>query len=71
MLNVSYTGDNADLIKNIVDSITRNYLEQNISRQAAQDAKSLNFSSQQLPKVPERADFAEDKLNLYRQQNDS
>ena len=41
MLNVSYTGDNADLIKNIVDSITRNYLEQNISRQAAQDAKSL------------------------------
>lgn len=71
MLNVSYTGDNADLIKNIVDSITRNYLEQNISRQAAQDAKSLEFLSQQLPKVRSELDFAEDKLNLYRQQNDS
>ncbi len=44
---------------------------QNISRQAAQDEKSLEFLSAQLPKVRNELDNAEDKLNLYRRQNDS
>ncbi|EIV5807679.1 polysaccharide biosynthesis tyrosine autokinase, partial [Klebsiella aerogenes] len=44
---------------------------QNISRQAAQDAKSLDFLSEQLPKVRGDLDVAEDKLNAYRRQNDS
>ncbi|HDZ2602088.1 TPA: tyrosine-protein kinase, partial [Klebsiella pneumoniae] len=43
MLSLSLTGDNADLIVKIVDSISNNYLAQNIARQAAQDAKSLDF----------------------------
>jgi tyrosine-protein kinase Etk/Wzc len=30
-------------IKNIINSISENYLAQNIARQAAQDAKSLDF----------------------------
>ncbi|MDM7191824.1 GNVR domain-containing protein, partial [Klebsiella pneumoniae] len=44
---------------------------QNIARQAAQDAKSLEFLNQQLPKVRNDLDSAEDKLNHYRQLNDS
>ncbi|HDY8361860.1 TPA: tyrosine-protein kinase, partial [Klebsiella pneumoniae] len=48
-----------------------NYLAQNISRQAAQDAKSLEFLNLQLPKVRAELDVAEDKLNLYRRQKDS
>lgn len=71
MLEISLMGNNADLIKNIIDSISNNYLEQNISRQAAQDAKSLDFLNQQLPTVRKELDLAEDKLNLYRQQKDS
>ncbi|HHM1077156.1 TPA: GNVR domain-containing protein, partial [Klebsiella pneumoniae] len=47
------------------------YLAQNIARQAAQDAKSLDFLNQQLPKVRAELDVAEDKLNQYRRQNDS
>lgn len=71
MLTLSITGDNPVLIAKTVDSISDNYLVQNISRQAAQDAKSLDFLSEQLPKVRNDLDIAEDKLNLYRRQNDS
>ncbi|HDY8964384.1 TPA: polysaccharide biosynthesis tyrosine autokinase, partial [Klebsiella pneumoniae] len=41
------------------------------ARQAAQDAKSLEFLSNQLPKVRNDLDVAEDKLNEYRRKNDS
>ncbi|HBQ1126469.1 polysaccharide biosynthesis tyrosine autokinase [Klebsiella pneumoniae] len=71
ILSISLTGENKRLIENIVDSIIGNYLAQNISRQAAQDSKSLEFLSLQLPKVRNELDLAEDKLNAYRRQNDS
>ncbi len=71
MLTLSLTGDNPELIEKIVDSISNNYLSQNISRQAAQDAKSLDFLNLQLPKVRAELDIAEDKLNQYRRQKDS
>ncbi|EFN2302320.1 TPA: polysaccharide biosynthesis tyrosine autokinase [Escherichia coli] len=71
MLGISLTGDNPVLIEKIVDSISNNYLAQNIARQAAQDAKSLDFLNEQLPQVRSDLDLAEDKLNKYRQQNDS
>lgn len=71
MLTISLTGEEPQLIENIVNSISNNYLTQNIARQAAQDAKSLDFLNQQLPKVRNDLDVAEDKLNLYRRQNDS
>lgn len=71
ILILSYLGDDPVKIKNIVDSISDNYLAQNISRQAAQDAKSLEFLSKQLPLVRSELDSAEDKLNDYRKQNDS
>lgn len=71
MLSLTLTGDNPTLIKNILNSISNNYLEQNVERQAAQDAKSLDFLNEQLPKVRSDLDFAEDKLNAYRKQKDS
>ena len=71
MLNLTLTGDNPKSISHILDSISQNYLAQNIARQAAQDAKSLDFLNQQLPKVRSELDSAEDKLNAYRKQKDS
>ncbi|MDM4465869.1 polysaccharide biosynthesis tyrosine autokinase [Klebsiella oxytoca] len=71
MLTLSLTGDDPELIKNIIDSISNNYLAQNISHQAAQDAKSLDFLNLQLPKVQNDLNIAEDKLNQYRRQKDS
>ncbi|HAV2277237.1 TPA: polysaccharide biosynthesis tyrosine autokinase [Serratia marcescens] len=71
MLNLTLSGDNPELISKILNSITQNYLEQNIARQAAQNAKSLDFLQEQLPKVRSSLDSAEDKLNEYRRQKDS
>ncbi|MHB2110534.1 polysaccharide biosynthesis tyrosine autokinase [Raoultella planticola] len=71
ILTLTVTGDDPLLIKKILDSISANYLAQNIARQAAQDQKSLEFLNLQLPKVRSELDTAEDKLNAYRRQNDS
>ncbi|MBZ6705128.1 polysaccharide biosynthesis tyrosine autokinase, partial [Klebsiella pneumoniae] len=71
MLTLSLIGEDPELIEKIVDSISNNYLAQNISRQAAQDAKSLDFLNLQLPQVRRDLDVAEDKLNQYRRQKDS
>lgn len=71
MLSLLMTGDNPRLITEILDNISKNYLTQNVARQAAQDEKSLEFLNQQLPKVRSDLDKAEDKLNEYRKQKDS
>ncbi|RWT36232.1 tyrosine-protein kinase [Klebsiella michiganensis] len=71
MLTLTMTGDDPDQITKILDSISQNYLAQNVARQAAQDAKSLDFLNEQLPKVRTDLDLAEDKLNAYRKQRDS
>ncbi|HHM1840734.1 TPA: tyrosine-protein kinase, partial [Klebsiella pneumoniae] len=71
MLTLIYSGSNPDRNTEILDSISQNYLSQNIARQAAQDAKSLEFLQQQLPKVRAELDQAEEKLNTFRRQNDS
>lgn len=71
ILSLTLTGDNPELISRILDSISNNYLAQNVARQAAQDAKSLEFLNNQLPKVRADLDLAEDKLNNYRKQKDS
>ncbi|MFS7309106.1 polysaccharide biosynthesis tyrosine autokinase [Rahnella inusitata] len=71
ILNLSLNGDNPDHIAAVLDSISRNYLDQNIARQAAQDAKSLEFLDKQLPQVRKDLNTAEDALNAYRRQKDS
>lgn len=71
MLNLSLSGPDPQLLEKILDSISNNYLAQNVARQAAQNAKSLEFLNVQLPKVRNELDIAEDKLNQYRRQKDS
>ena len=43
VLSLSYTGEDRDQIRAILNSITRNYLEQNIERKSEEAAKSLIF----------------------------
>ena len=71
MLSLSLTGPDPLLLEKILNSISSNYLAQNVARQAAQDAKSLEFLNEQLPKVRSDLDISEDKLNQYRRQKDS
>ncbi|KFB88711.1 tyrosine protein kinase [Serratia grimesii] len=71
VLAISYNGDNPIQIKKVVDSISRNYLEQNVERKSEEAARSLTFLKDQLPLVRESLNAAEDKLNSFRQKNDS
>lgn len=71
ILSLSLKGPEPQQLEKILDNISNNYLAQNVARQAAQDAKSLDFLSEQLPKVRSDLDAAEDKLNQYRRQKDS
>lgn len=71
ILNLSFNSDDRALATSVLNDISENYLDQNIARQAAQDAKSLEFLNQKLPQVRSDLNDAEDKLNLYRRQKDS
>lgn len=71
MLGLTITGEDPVEMARVLNCIADNYLHQNVARQAAQDAKSLQFLKQQLPPVRGELDQAEEKLNRYRQQNDS
>ncbi|MFC0229296.1 tyrosine-protein kinase Wzc [Serratia aquatilis] len=71
VLGLTLTGEDPARIQKILDSITRNYLQQNVERKSEEDAKSLEFLAIQLPKIRSSLDSAESKLNQFRQQNDS
>ena len=71
VLSLTYTGEDRDQIRDILNSITRNYLEQNVQRKSEEAAKSLAFLAKQLPEVRQNLDVAENKLNAFRQDKDS
>lgn len=71
VLALSLIGENPTMVRKTLDSITRNYLLQNVERKSEEAAKSLSFLKEQLPEVRGALDVAEDKLNRFRQQNDS
>lgn len=71
MLELSLQGENSDLIQQILAQICVNYLSQNVARKSEEAAKSLEFLKTQLPRIRAELDESENKLNEYRQQNDS
>jgi tyrosine-protein kinase Etk/Wzc len=71
MLNLIMAGEDPQLINTTLQTIAEHYLAQNITRQAEQDEKSLQFLNTQLPAIRNDLNRAEDKLNAYRKQKDS
>lgn len=71
VLSLTLMGDDPVLIKKIIESISNNYLVQNVERKSEEAAKSLAFLKEQLPQVRDSLNTAEDKLNSFRQANDS
>ena len=71
VLSLSFTGEDRNQIRAILNSITRNYLAQNVERKSEEAAKSLAFLAKQLPEVRANLDEAENKLNAFRQDKDS
>ncbi|HIH4310322.1 TPA: polysaccharide biosynthesis tyrosine autokinase [Klebsiella pneumoniae] len=71
IMQLTYEDANPELAARVLQSISNNYLAQNVARQAAQDEKSLEFLNSQLPKVRTDLDHSEDLLNDYRRKKDS
>ncbi|WP_027712678.1 tyrosine-protein kinase Wzc [Dickeya chrysanthemi] len=71
ILILTLTGEDPVLINKILNSISQNYLEQNVNRKSEEAGKSLAFLQKQLPVVRASLEESEDKLNKFRQQNDS
>ena len=71
MLALSLNGDDRDAIRSVLESVARNYVLKNIERNAAEAEKSLQFLQSHLPDVRSSLEDSEQKLNNYRQKNES
>ncbi|UVO09719.1 tyrosine-protein kinase Wzc [Pectobacterium polonicum] len=71
VLALSLEGEDPALTTKILSSISQNYLKQNVERKSEEAGKSLEFLKEQLPNVRNSLNEAENKLNQFRQQNES
>ncbi|MCL6349804.1 tyrosine-protein kinase Wzc [Pectobacterium polaris] len=71
VLSLSYEGEDPGLTNKVLNSISQNYLQQNVERKSEEAGKSLEFLKEQLPNVRLTLDEADNKLNSYRQKNES
>lgn len=71
MLQLNFKGESAKQATQILNSVSNIYLQQNVGRKSEEAAKSLEFLKEQLPLVRAKLDDAENRLNQYRQKNES
>ncbi|MBK4714618.1 polysaccharide biosynthesis tyrosine autokinase [Enterobacteriaceae bacterium YMB-R22] len=71
VMQLTYEGPDPVLIRKVLDSISRNYLQQNIDWKSEEAERSLVFVNDQLPKIRASLNEAEDRLNRFRQKNES
>lgn len=71
ILRLSYTGSDPYGIKKILADICQNYFLQNVARKSAVAENSIKFLVKHLPEVKSQLTDAEDKLNKFRQINES
>ncbi|MBD1576529.1 polysaccharide biosynthesis tyrosine autokinase [Vibrio sp. S11_S32] len=71
ILQLSLTGESREDIKAILNDVSKNYFMQNVERNSAEAESSLKFLKTHLPTIKSQLNTAEDKLNLYRQNNES
>jgi len=71
VLSLSLEGANPLNIQRILQSISDNYVAQNVAREAAQAQSSLDFLEAQLPDIRNQLQGSENRLNSYRQQRES
>ncbi|NOI25393.1 polysaccharide biosynthesis tyrosine autokinase [Vibrio mediterranei] len=71
ILQLTFEGEDKTQIKAILDDISQNYFLQNVVRQSAEAEKSLVFLQKNLPQIKATLNDSEDKLNLFRQKNES
>ncbi|MGL6315405.1 polysaccharide biosynthesis tyrosine autokinase [Vibrio sp. WXL103] len=71
ILQLSLEGEHKQSIERVLNDIAQNYFLQNVARQSAEAEKSLTFLKGHLPDIKDSLTVAEDRLNQYRQDNES
>ncbi|KAA8999860.1 tyrosine-protein kinase Wzc [Affinibrenneria salicis] len=71
VLLLGLEGENPNQINKVLNNISQNYLQQNVERKSEEAGKSLEFLREQLPSIRSSLNDAENRLNQYRQQNES
>ncbi|HYW91953.1 MAG TPA: polysaccharide biosynthesis tyrosine autokinase [Gammaproteobacteria bacterium] len=69
IIHASFTGHSPQRAKNILNAVADAFLRQNVQRHSEQAADSLKFLNQQLPKLKDQMNTAEQKLASYRSQH--
>ncbi|WP_445375368.1 polysaccharide biosynthesis tyrosine autokinase [Photorhabdus tasmaniensis] len=71
IISLEIEGNDRKRIKLILDSVSKNYLQQNVTRKTEEAESSLGFLKNHLPKVKMALNRSEEELNQYRQANES
>lgn len=71
IINLAYTGTDPKQTSLILNSIADNYVEQNRERDIQVASSGLAFISEELPRLKETLEEAENKLNAYREHSGS
>jgi len=71
LINVSLTGDNKQKIAQILNNISLNFREDNMTQRAEEASKSLDFVNTLLPVALESLNRADRQLNTFKQENGS
>ncbi|MGN7910822.1 polysaccharide biosynthesis tyrosine autokinase [Enterobacter sp. 22466] len=71
MLHLSMTGSDPVMISKILETISHNYLAQDVERKSEEASKSLAFVNEQLLQIKNNLVTAETKLNDFRKNNES
>ncbi|NHB95765.1 polysaccharide biosynthesis tyrosine autokinase [Photorhabdus stackebrandtii] len=71
IISLEIEGDDRKRVKSILDSVSKNYLQQNVTRKTEEAESSLSFLKNHLPKVKMALNSSEELLNQYRQANES
>lgn len=71
ILQLSFMGENRSDIEDILNDVSQNYFLQNVERNSAEAENSLKFLRTHLPDIKNQLTISEDRLNEYRQDNES
>ncbi|WP_417530267.1 polysaccharide biosynthesis tyrosine autokinase [Marinobacter lipolyticus] len=65
IISMSYEHENWRLAERVLNEVGDNYVRQNVERNSAEAAKSLDFLRNKLPEIKQELEVAEEKLNEF------
>lgn len=71
IISLQYQGVDKEHITTVLNTIMTAYGKQNIIRNSAESAQTLDFLKSQLPKIKHELNVAENKFNLFREKNNT